>query len=135
MVFFRVRRPELEVCVIVKSESRWHRTQERVSMKSDWNPLCLLSCGGFELGGACIWQTKHVDNVSSSFILSILRLTLLLASPERMEAVAVRWHSSPYPLPPADGFSRGVGGAGVRKEYTTRRDASGGGRVEGNLKC
>lgn len=54
-----------------------------------------------------------------------------------MEAVAVRWHSSLYPLLPADCFSRGVGGGrgGVRKEYTTRRDGSGGGRVEGNLKC
>lgn len=53
-----------------------------------------------------------MDNVLESFILSIVRFTLLLASPERMEAVAVRWHSSLYPLPPADCFSRGVVGEG-----------------------
>lgn len=34
-LFFRVRRTELKVSIIVKSESRWHRKQECVSMKSD----------------------------------------------------------------------------------------------------
>lgn len=67
--------------------------------------------GGVEPGSWCVWQTEHVDNVLESVILSILRFLSHsnTVSPERMEAVAVRWHSSFHPIPLADDFSREVG--------------------------
>lgn len=68
-----------------------------------------------------------------SFSRSCILLSYLNAvNSERMEAVAICWHSSLYRSALADYFSRGRGGS---KEYTAHRDGSGGGSVEGNMKC
>lgn len=53
-----------------------------------------------------IWIMYYNLSFSQS---GVLLSYLNAVSPERMEAVAVRWRSSLYPIPLADGFSRGVG--------------------------